>query len=206
MAVSTILKLPETLKEQVAQLADEAGKSPHAWIVEAIDALAKQASTRRLFYAEARQSLAEYQRTGVYYPAREVHRYFLARASGREVRRPKPAKRIRRSAAPERTISANWFPRRFIFSCKPLRLMTSRSAVDAICKSFALSACTMNLRSHFTGPATAPSTVWVLNSRTWLRRNFDSWRHSRSSSDVRRRHALRNRRVYTVPPVALLKS
>ena len=93
MAVSTTLKLPETLKQQVAQLADEAGKSPHAWMVEAIEAQAEQAGKRRAFYAEARQSLAEYRHTGVSYRAQDVHRYFLARASGRKVRRPRPVKR-----------------------------------------------------------------------------------------------------------------
>lgn len=93
MAVSTTLKLPETLKEQVAQLAEQAGKSPHAWMVEAIEVQAKQAGRRRAFYAEARQSLAEYERTGVAYPARDVHKYILARASGKRVRRPRPVKR-----------------------------------------------------------------------------------------------------------------
>lgn len=93
MAVSTTLKLPATLKEQVAQLADEAGKSPHAWMVEAIEAQAKQAGKRREFYAEARQSRAEYEQTGVYYGAKDVHRYILARASGKKPRRPRPVKR-----------------------------------------------------------------------------------------------------------------
>lgn len=93
MAISTTLKLPETLKEQVAQLADEAGKSPHAWMVEAIEAQAKQAGKRRTLYAEARQSRAEYEQTGVSYRAEDVHRYFLARTAGKKARRPRPVKR-----------------------------------------------------------------------------------------------------------------
>lgn len=93
MTVSTTLKLPGTLKEQVAKLAEDAGKSPHAWMVEAIEAQAKEAGKRRAFYAEARRSRAEYEYTGVSYRAEDVHRYFLARASGRRVRKPRPVKR-----------------------------------------------------------------------------------------------------------------
>ena len=93
MTVSTTLKLPESLKEQIAKLAEDAGKSTHAWMVEAIEAQANQSSRRRAFYAQARQSRAEYERTGVSYPADEVHAYILARASGKKTRRPKPRSR-----------------------------------------------------------------------------------------------------------------
>ena len=92
MAVSTTLKLPQTLKDQVTQLAEQAGRSPHAWMVDAIETQARQADKRNAFYAEARQSLAEYRRTGVAYPAEEVHRYFLARTSGKKARKPRPLK------------------------------------------------------------------------------------------------------------------
>jgi len=93
MTVSTTLKLPESLKAQVAKLAEDAGKSPHAWMVEAIEAQATQAGKRRAFYAEARQSRAEYAQTGVAYRAEDVHEYILARASGKKVRRPRPRSR-----------------------------------------------------------------------------------------------------------------
>jgi hypothetical protein len=84
---------PETLKEQVALLSGEAGKSPHAWMVDAIETQAKQAGKRREFCAEARQSRAEYEQTGVSYTANDVHRYILARAAGKKPRRPRPVKR-----------------------------------------------------------------------------------------------------------------
>ncbi|HVC12424.1 MAG TPA: CopG family transcriptional regulator [Burkholderiales bacterium] len=93
MAATTTLKLPEALKAQVAQLAEAAGQSPHAWMLEAIEAQAKQTEKRRSFHAEARQSLAQYERTAVAYRAEDVHRYVLARASGRKARRPRPVKR-----------------------------------------------------------------------------------------------------------------
>ena len=93
MTVSTTLKLSGTLKEQVVKLAEEAGKSPHAWMVEAIETQAKHAGKRLAFYAEARQSVAEYERTGLSYRAGDVHKYLLARASGKQSPRPKPLKR-----------------------------------------------------------------------------------------------------------------
>ena len=93
MAVSTTLKLPERLKQQVVQLAGEAGMSPHAWMVEAIEAHANQAGKRREFYAEARESRSEHEQTGVSYRAADVHKYILARALGKKPLRPKPVKR-----------------------------------------------------------------------------------------------------------------
>ena len=93
MTISTTLKLPAALKEQVAKLAEDAGKSPHAWMVEAIETQATQAGKRRAFYAEARQSRAEYEKTGLFYRADDVHSYILARASGKKARRPRPRSR-----------------------------------------------------------------------------------------------------------------
>ncbi len=52
-----------------------------------------QAGKRLAFYADARQSLAEYEKTGISYRAEDVHRYFLARASGKQARKPRPLKR-----------------------------------------------------------------------------------------------------------------
>ena len=93
MTVSTTLKLSGALKEKISKLAEESGKSPHAWMVEAIETQAKHAGKRLEFYAEARQSVAEYEKTGLSYRAEDVHRYLLARASGKQARRPKPLKR-----------------------------------------------------------------------------------------------------------------
>ena len=56
------------------------------------------AGRRLTFYAEARQSRAEYEKTGISYRAEDVHGYFLARASGKQARRPRPLKRYQREA------------------------------------------------------------------------------------------------------------
>ena len=90
MTDSITLKLSGRLKEQIAKLAEAEGKSLHAWMAEAIEAQAKQAGRRLAFYEEARQSVAEYEKTGVSYGAKDVHRYFLARALGKQARRPTP--------------------------------------------------------------------------------------------------------------------
>lgn len=89
---STTLKLPESLKKRIAPLADEAGKTPHAWMVDALEAQADLAEKRKAFYGEARSRLAEFRQTGAAYRAGDVHRYFGALVEGRKVKRPKPVK------------------------------------------------------------------------------------------------------------------
>ena len=53
MASSTTLKLPEELKERIAPLAKDAGKSAHAWMVEALQERAALAEKRKSFVADA---------------------------------------------------------------------------------------------------------------------------------------------------------
>jgi len=96
MASTTTLKLPEPLKARIAPLADAAGKTPHAWMVEALEAQAALAEMREAFIAEAEASAAEVDAGGPLYAAEDVHAYIVARASGRAVRRPKPIRRPRR--------------------------------------------------------------------------------------------------------------
>jgi len=92
MAATTTLKLPDSLKKRIAPLADAAGKTPHAWMVEALEAQADQAEKRKALYAEAGSRLAEFARTGTAYRAADVHRYFGALVAGRKVKKPKPLK------------------------------------------------------------------------------------------------------------------
>lgn len=92
MAATTTLKLPETLKKRIAPLADAAGKTPHAWMVDALEAQAAIAEKRKAFYGEARSRLVEFGKTGLAYRSVDVHRYFGALVEGRKVKRPKPVK------------------------------------------------------------------------------------------------------------------
>jgi predicted transcriptional regulator len=92
MAATTTLKLPESLKKRIAPLAESAGKTPHAWMVEALETHASLAEKRRAFIADARASMKEVGKTGLAYRAEDVHRYLRARASGKKPPRPKPVR------------------------------------------------------------------------------------------------------------------
>jgi len=92
MAASTTLKLPERLKQRIAPLARSAGKTPHAWMVEALEVHTALAEKRKTFVADALAAEKEVERTGRVYRAEDVRRYLRARVSGRKAKRPKPAR------------------------------------------------------------------------------------------------------------------
>ncbi len=92
MTVTTTIKLPDELKDRVATAAAAAGKSPHAWMVDAIAAQAALAQRRQAFVAsalKAEQEVAEY---GLVYDADEVFSYILAKAEGKRAVKPKTRK------------------------------------------------------------------------------------------------------------------
>jgi len=92
MATTTTLKLPESLKRRIAPLAESAGKTPHAWMVEALETHATLAEKRRAFVADALAAEKEVERTGKVYALDDVRRYMRALAQGKKARRPKPVK------------------------------------------------------------------------------------------------------------------
>lgn len=92
MPVSTTLKLPEQLKKRVGPLAKSAGKTPHAWMIEALETQATVAEKRRTFIDDARAAEKEVVGSGAAYRADDVHRYIRARAAGKKGARPKPVK------------------------------------------------------------------------------------------------------------------
>ncbi len=92
MASTTTLKLPADLKERIAPLAEAAGKTAHAWMVEAITSQADASEKRREFLHEARNRLTRFEQTRAAYRAEDVHRYFVALAAGKKVARPKSIK------------------------------------------------------------------------------------------------------------------
>jgi len=95
-ATTTTLKLPAPLKARIAPLAEAAGKTPHAWMVEALEAQAALAEMREAFIAEAEASAAEIDAGAPLYAAEDVHAYIAARARREPTRRPKPVTRTRR--------------------------------------------------------------------------------------------------------------
>lgn len=92
MAATTTLKLPEALKARIAPLAEAAGKSPHAWMIDALEERVAQSEAYAAFMAEALESDRQMTETGLGYAAEDVHRYLLDKLEGKAVKRPKPIK------------------------------------------------------------------------------------------------------------------
>lgn len=93
MPVSTTLKLPDELKSRVADAAEAAGKTPHAFMVEAIELQTALYERRRGFLADAlsaREDVAQY---GLVLDGDEVLSYLKARLEGRKVAKPRKRKR-----------------------------------------------------------------------------------------------------------------
>ena len=92
MSSSTTLKLPPALKDRVAEAAQAAGQSPHAFMVEAIEAQTRLAERRREFIASALEAEREVAQLGLVYDGDEVLSYLQARIAGQPVRRPRRRK------------------------------------------------------------------------------------------------------------------
>lgn len=92
MAATTTLKLPEELKERIASVAKAAGKTSHAYMIDALAAQAAFDERRRAFVAAAfiaEQEVAEY---GLVFDADEVFSHIQAKLDGKPTKRPKPQK------------------------------------------------------------------------------------------------------------------
>lgn len=92
MAATTTLKLPEELKARIAPLAEAEGKSPHAWMVEALEERVAKSEAYAAFLAEAMEADREMTETGIGYAMEDVHAYLIAKLEGKPVKRPKPVK------------------------------------------------------------------------------------------------------------------
>ena len=92
MAATTTLKLPEELKARIASAAEAAGKSPHAYMIEALAAHAALDERRRAFVASARAAEQEVAEYGLVYDADEVFSYIQAKLDGKPNKRPKSKK------------------------------------------------------------------------------------------------------------------
>src|SRR5512139_2694892 len=95
MSSTTTLKLSDDLRERIAPLARAAGKTTHAWMVEALEAQAALAEMRESFITDAQAAADEIDAGGPLYAAEDVHAYIVGRAQGRTVRRPTPVRRAR---------------------------------------------------------------------------------------------------------------
>ena len=88
MTGPTTLKLTEALKQRIIPLARSAGKTPHAWMIDALERQAALAEARADFLRAAEQSAHDVDAGGALYAAADVVDYLVARTEGR--RRPRP--------------------------------------------------------------------------------------------------------------------
>ena len=88
---TTTLKLPEELKARIAPLAASSAKTPHAWMIEALEAQAGLAEMRQSFIGDALASADEVDAGGALFAMQDVHEYILNKAAGKAAKSPRPA-------------------------------------------------------------------------------------------------------------------
>jgi predicted transcriptional regulator len=91
MTTTTSLKLPDSLKATIAQVAAFEGKTSHALMVEALETAMADALARQQFYADGEAAYHETVQSNQVYPAAETKAFILARAKGDQASPPKPA-------------------------------------------------------------------------------------------------------------------
>lgn len=92
MSVATTLKLPEALKARVHALAGEAGQTPHAFMLKAIEQQVSTAELRRDFVASALRAEQEVAEYGKVYSLDEMSRYLKAKVAGTNPKPPRTRK------------------------------------------------------------------------------------------------------------------
>lgn len=92
---TTTIRLPEDLKKRIAQAAESAGTSAHAFIVRAIEESVEAAERRREFHETAERRYAGIAESGKTIPWNEMRGYLLDRIAGKKTTRPKPRKLAR---------------------------------------------------------------------------------------------------------------
>lgn len=92
MATATTLKLPDPLKARINAAAKAAGKTPHAFMIDALSEQTERDERRREFLKAAILAEKETAKTRITYDADEVHAYLRAKISGKTQHRPKKIK------------------------------------------------------------------------------------------------------------------
>lgn len=92
MSATTTLKLPDELKTRIAAVAEQSGKTPHAFMVEALQLQTELAERRRAFVQSALLAEQEVAQYGLVYDADEVFSYLRDRLAGQPAHAPKPVK------------------------------------------------------------------------------------------------------------------
>lgn len=92
---TTTIRLSEDLKKRIAQVAEDAGTSSHAFILEAIEAGVECAERRSEFYDIAERRYAGVAESGKTIPWSDMRSYLLDRVNGKKAARPRPKKLAR---------------------------------------------------------------------------------------------------------------
>ena len=90
--MATSLRLPDRVKKRVTRIAASQDKTPHAFMLEAIQEKVDAEEASAAFHAEADRRLTKMKKSGMGIPAGEVFDYALRRAQGEPASRPKARK------------------------------------------------------------------------------------------------------------------
>ncbi|MGZ8250743.1 MAG: CopG family ribbon-helix-helix protein [Methylophilaceae bacterium] len=82
MMATTSLKLPDALKERISKIAEATGKTPHAFMVEAIAEQTERIEEDRAFIERAIASKKHFEETGIGYSAEDVYAYIREKLAG----------------------------------------------------------------------------------------------------------------------------
>ncbi len=90
MKESTTLKLPPALKARISRLAKKVGRTPHAFMLEALERQTERQERMEEFIKEALAADREIDEGGEVYAAADVHSWLGRLAKGEQAVRPKP--------------------------------------------------------------------------------------------------------------------
>ena len=91
MSATTSLKLSDTLKATIAQVAALEGKTSHALMVDTLQSAMDEALARQQLYGDGEDAYREALHTNAVYAGAEVKAYVLARLAGKKPGRPQRA-------------------------------------------------------------------------------------------------------------------
>lgn len=86
---TTTVRVPDELRARIARAAKHAGTTPHALMLEALEARVELEEARAAMVAEAVERDGEWTRTRRGYAWGDVREYVSARAEGQKVPRPR---------------------------------------------------------------------------------------------------------------------
>lgn len=88
MTTTTSLKLPDALKEQIAQTAAREGKTAHALMIDALQTAMNEASLMHAFHDSALAAYEETVRINKVFRGEDIEAYYLAKMHGETAKKP----------------------------------------------------------------------------------------------------------------------